>query len=46
MGRLRPAKHYSYLLAGVVYFVQVLGVETLLQRLGVISRLTMSWMRS
>lgn len=30
MDRLREAKHYSYMLAGVVYCVRVLGVEKLL----------------
>ncbi|KAF2646996.1 hypothetical protein K491DRAFT_723842 [Lophiostoma macrostomum CBS 122681] len=30
MDRLREAKHYSYMLAGIVYYVQVLGVEKLL----------------
>ncbi|KAI9882030.1 MAG: hypothetical protein M1823_006233, partial [Watsoniomyces obsoletus] len=30
MDRLREAKHYSYMLAGVIYCVRVLGVEKLL----------------
>ena len=30
MGRLRTAKNYSYMLAGIVYCVRVLGVEKLL----------------
>ncbi|OAF98469.1 uncharacterized protein CC84DRAFT_1048875, partial [Paraphaeosphaeria sporulosa] len=30
VGRLRPVKHYSYLLAGVVYYVRVLRAEVLL----------------
>ncbi|OAG05356.1 uncharacterized protein CC84DRAFT_1091883 [Paraphaeosphaeria sporulosa] len=30
VGRLRPIKHYLYLLARVVYYVQVLRAEVLL----------------
>jgi hypothetical protein len=30
MGRLRTAKNYSFMLAGVVYCVQVLGIKKLL----------------
>jgi hypothetical protein len=30
MGRLRTAKNYSFMLAGVVYCVRVLGIEKLL----------------
>jgi hypothetical protein len=30
MGRLRIAKNYSFMLAGIVYGVRVLGIEKLL----------------
>ena len=30
MSRLRTAKNYSYMLAGMVYYMRVLGVEKLL----------------
>jgi hypothetical protein len=30
MGRLRTAKNYSFMLAGMVYGVRVLGIEKLL----------------